>query len=96
MSMLLIATMTYSCATDDKAISEPYTTIELDGYKHKTDLIATFVGEVGAEVTLGLGVYDNFDIYGVDFGDGKIVADSVGNQNGGVKDATFRAVIVGN
>jgi len=87
MSMLLIATMTYSCATDDKAISEPYTTIELDGYKHKTDLIATFVGEVGAEVTLGLGVYDNFDIYGVDFGDGKIVADSVGNQNGGVKDA---------
>ena len=108
--MLLIATMTYSCATDDKAISEPYTTIELDGYKYKTDLIATFAGEVGAEVTLGLGVYDNFDIYGVDFGDGKIVADSVGNQNGGVKDAEgktkegtahtrtteFKGVIAGN
>jgi len=85
--MLLIATMTYSCATEDKAISEPYTIVELDGYKHKTDLVATFQGQVGAEVTLGLGVYDNFDIYGVDFGDGKIVADSVGNQNGGVKDA---------
>ena len=86
MSMLLIATLTYSCASNDKAITEPTTTVELDGHKYQTNLIATFVGEVGAEVTLGLGVYDNFDIYGVDFGDGKIVADSVGNQNGGVKD----------
>ena len=85
--MLLIATMMYSCSTEDKAISEPYTIVELDGYKHKTDLVATFQGQVGEEVTLGLGVYDNFDIYGVDFGDGKIVADSVGNQNGGIKDA---------
>jgi len=88
--MLLIATMTYSCATEDKAISEPYTIVELDGYKHKTDLVATFQGQVGEEVILGLGVYDNLDIYGVDFGDGKIVADSVGNQNGGVKDAEGR------
>ena len=70
--MLLIATMTYSCATDDKAISEPYTTITLNGYKYKTDLLATLQGAVGSEVTIGLGVYDNFDIYGVDFGDGEI------------------------
>ena len=84
--VLLLATLTYSCTTNDKAISEPYTIVELDGHKYNTDLVATFVGEVGAEVTLGLGVYDNFDIFGVDFGDGKIVADSVGNQNGGVKD----------
>ena len=83
--MLLFATMTYSCASEDKAITEPYTTITLDGYKYKTDLIATFKGEVGAEVTLGLGVYDDFDIYGVDFGDGDIVADTVCNQNGGLK-----------
>lgn len=84
-AMLLFATMTYSCASEDKAITEPYTTITLDGYKYKTDLIATFQGEVGAEVTLGLGVYDDFDIYGVDFGDGDIVADTVCNQNGGLK-----------
>ena len=83
--MLLIATMTYSCATDDKAISEPYTTITLNGYKYKTDLLATLQGAVGSEVTIGLGVYDNFDIYGVDFGDGEIQTDSVGNENGGVK-----------
>ena len=84
-AMLLFAAMTYSCASEDKAITEPYTTVYLDGYKYKTDLLATFQGEVGAEVSIGLGVYDNFDICGVDFGDGNIVADSVGNQNGGIK-----------
>ncbi len=83
--MLLFAAMTYSCASNDKAITEPYTTIELDGHKYKTDLVATFQGQVGDEVTLGLGVYDNFDIYGVDFGDGNIVADTVCSENGGLK-----------
>lgn len=83
--MLFFAAMTFSCATDDKAITEPYTTITLNGYKYKTDLIATFQGQVGEEVTIGLGVYNNYDIYGVDFGDGEIKTDSVGNQNGGIK-----------
>ena len=83
--MLLFAALTYSCASDDKAITEPYTTIQLNGYKYKTDLLATFQGQVGEEVSIGLGVYDNFDICGVDFGDGIIVTDSVGNQNGGIK-----------
>lgn len=83
---MLLTVLTYSCAIDDKAITEPYTIIELDGYKYKTDLIATFVGQVDEEVTIGLGVYDKFDIYGVDFGNGVIVADTVGNKNGGVKD----------
>jgi hypothetical protein len=77
--------MACSCASDDKAITEPYTTVTLDGYKYKTDLVATFKGQVGEEVTLGLGVYDPFDIYGVDFGDGIIVADSVCGENGGLK-----------
>ena len=108
-SMLLFAALTYSCASEDKAITEPYTTVELDGYKHKTDLLVTFQGQVGEEVSLGLGVYDNYDIFGVDFGDGVIVADSVGNQNGGVKDeegktkegtkhtstTTFKGVVAG-
>lgn len=83
--MLFCATMACSCASDDKAITEPYTTVTLDGYKYKTDLVATFKGQVGEEVTLGLGVYDPFDIYGVDFGDGIIVADSVCGENGGLK-----------
>ena len=83
--MLFCATMACSCASDDKAITEPYTTVTLDGYKYKTDLVATFKGQVGQEVTLGLGVYDPFDIYGVDFGDGIIVADSVCGENGGLK-----------
>lgn len=85
--MLLFAAMTYSCSRIDNPIEDPSIIIELDGQKYETGLVATFQGTVGAEVTLGLGVYDNFDIYGVDFGDGVIVADSVGNQNGGVKDA---------
>lgn len=83
--MLFCATMACSCASDDKAITEPYTTVVLDGYKYKTDLVATFKGQVGEEVTLGLGVYDPFDIYGVDFGDGIIVADTVCAENGGLK-----------
>ena len=83
--LLLLAALTHSCAVDDKAITEPYTTIQLNGYKYKTDLLAAFQGQVGEEVTIGLGVYANFDICGVDFGDGDIKTDSVGNQNGGIK-----------
>lgn len=83
--MLLMAAMTYSCASDDKAITEPYTTITLDGHKYQTNLLATLQGTVGSEVTIGLGVYDDFDIFGVDFGDGDIQTDTVCNQNGGLK-----------
>lgn len=83
--LLLFAAVTYSCSRIDNPV-DPSVTIELDGQSYKADMVATFQGQVGEEVTLGLGVYDNFDIYGVDFGDGVIKADSVGNQNGGVKD----------
>lgn len=83
--MLLMAAMTYSCASDDKAITEPYTTITLDGHKYQTNLLATLQGTVGSEVSILLGVYDDFDIFGVDFGDGDIQTDTVCNQNGGLK-----------
>lgn len=83
--MLLMAAMTYSCASDDKAITEPYTTISLDGHKYQTNLLATLQGTVGSEVSILLGVYDDFDIFGVDFGDGDIQTDTVCNQNGGLK-----------
>ena len=92
-SMLLTASaMMTSCDEKDNPIipDEPEqpqkTIVVLDGKEYETDLIATFTGEVGAEVTLTLGVYDPFDIYGVDFGDGVIVADTVCYQNGGLKD----------
>ena len=62
------------------------TIVVLDGKEYETELVATFTGEVGAEVTLTLGVYDPYDIYGVDFGDGVIVADTVCFENGGLKD----------
>ena len=62
------------------------TIVVLDGKEYETELVATFTGEIGAEVTLTLGVYDPYDIYGVDFGDGVIVADTVCFENGGLKD----------
>ena len=67
-------------------VDDGRTTITLDGVQYKTDLVATFTGKVGSEVSLTLGVYDRFDIYGVDFGDGEIIADTVCYQNGGLKD----------
>ena len=83
--VLLAATLGTSCDTKDNPIvEEPKTIIELDGNKYETDLVATLQGEPGDEVSLTLGVYDDFDIYGVDFGDGVIVTDSVGFQNKGV------------
>ena len=45
----------------------------------------TLKATVDGEVSVGLGVYDNFDVYSVDFGDGVLKTDSVGNQNGGIK-----------
>ena len=86
-SALLTVFMTYSCAMYDKPVDVPdsYTIVDENGNKYETDLIATFTGEIGSEVTLGLGVYDRFDIYGVDFGDGNIVVDTVCAENGGLK-----------
>ena len=62
-SMLLAASaMMTSCDEKDNPIipDEPEqpqkTIVVLDGKEYETDLIATFTGEVGAEVTLTLGV----------------------------------------
>lgn len=87
-SMMLAVFTVYSCTSleDNPAPKNiPVTIEDANGNKFETFAIATFTGEVGSEVTLGLGVYDNYDIYGVDFGDGKIVVDTVGNENSGVK-----------
>lgn len=90
-SMMLAVFTVFSCTSieDNPAPPTPKkttTTITLDGVNYEADVVATFKGEVGQEVSLTLGVYDPFDIYGVDFGDGKIVADTVCYQNGGLKD----------
>lgn len=92
-SLMLAVFMTTSCSdVNDNPVVPPTpekttTTITLDGTSYEADVVATFKGEVGQEVSLTLGVYDEFDIYGVDFGDGNIVADTVCYQNGGLKDA---------
>ena len=48
------------------------------------ELILTLQGKVGEEVSIKPGVYGEFDIFSVDFGDGVLVTDSVGHQNKGV------------
>ena len=110
-SMMLAVFTTYSCTSieDNPANGNiPVTIEDANGNKYETSLIATFTGEVGSEVSLTLGVYDPYDIYGVDFGDGKIVVDTVCYQNGGLKDengmtvewrksaTTFTGTVAGN
>lgn len=86
-SALLTASMVTSCAMYDNPIDDPTVVIvDENGNKYETDLIATLKGEIGAEVTLGIGVYDGYDIYGVDFGDGNIVVDTVCWHNGGARE----------
>ena len=86
-SALLAVFMTYACSSiEDNAAPTniPVTITDADGNKYETYQVATFKGEVGSEVSLKVGVYDDFDIYGVDFGDGKIVVDTVCYQNKGL------------
>ena len=85
--LLASAALMTSCNDkDNPVIEEPKTVIELDGQQYETDLVASLYGEVGKEVSLTIGVYDRYDIYGVDFGDGNIVADTVCFENGGLRD----------
>lgn len=83
--MMLAVFMTYSCSEKDVPVPPQGVVISLDDVDYETDVVAFFQGEVGEEVSLTLGVYDQFDIYGVDFGDGNIVTDTVCYQNGGMK-----------
>lgn len=84
--LLASAALTTSCVdTDNPVIEEPKTVIELDGQQYETDLVATLLGEEGKEISLTIGVCDRYDIYGVDFGDGNIVADTVCFENGGLR-----------
>ena len=83
-AMLLSLSFTACVEKDNPANDDGRMTISLDGVNYKADLIGTFTGEIGSEVSLGLGVYENYGIYGVDFGDGVIKTDSVGHENGGI------------
>lgn len=89
-AMLLATAMTWSCANTDNLADpdnvEPtyqFTNGEMIYNLHK---VGTFIAEPGSEVTLTLGVYDLWDIYAVDFGDGNLSVDSVCYQNGGMRD----------
>lgn len=86
-ALLLVFGFT-SCTDIDNAtgndVDDGKMTITLDDVMYKVDLVGTFAGKVGQEVSLKLGVYDAYDIYGVDFGDGVIHSDTVCYQNGGL------------
>lgn len=84
-SALLTLGMMSSCVKYDNPVDEKFIIVDENGNKYETDLVATFAGQVGSEVSLTIGVYDRFDIYGVDFGDGKIQVDTVCAENGGLK-----------
>ena len=85
-AMALATFMNYSCSEVDKPGSPTTDVYYLDGKDYVANVVATFQGEVGTEVSLGLGVYDPFDVYAVDFGDGNLVIDSVGWHGGGVRE----------
>lgn len=85
-SMMLAVFTTYSCTSieDNPAPGNiPVTIVDGDGNKYETEVIATFKGEVDTEVSLKLGVYESEDMYFVDFGDGKMLAQKVGIDNKG-------------
>lgn len=94
--MALAVAMNFSCADSmDNPVKPDNGAVVIEdanGNKFDTELIATLNGEVGTEVSLTIGVYDEFDIYGVDFGDGKIQVDTVCYQNGGLRDAEGKTV----
>lgn len=89
-AMLLATAMTWSCANTDNLADidnvEPMYKIQSADVVYNLHKVGTFAAEPGAEVTLTLGVYDYWDIYAVDFGDGQIIVDSVCYQNGGMRD----------
>jgi len=83
-AMALAAAMNFSCSDVDN----PSPTIDVfqhEGKDYLANVVGTFKAEPGTEVTLTLGIYGALDVFGVDFGDGTIVTDSVFNQNGGLK-----------
>ena len=85
-SMMLAVFTTYSCTSieDNPAPGNiPVTIEDENGNKYETEVIATFKGEVDTEVSLKLGVYESEDMYFVDFGDGKMLAQKVGIDNKG-------------
>lgn len=91
-AMALATFMNYSCSDVDNPGSPTTDVYYLDGKEYLANVVGTFQGEVGAEVSLTLGVYDPFDIFAVDFGDGKLVVDTVCYQNGGLKDESGMTV----
>ena len=82
----LAAFVNYSCSEVDNPGNPTTDVFYYDGKDYVANVVGTFQGEVGTEVSLKLGVYDPFDVYAVDFGDGKLVIDTVCYQNGGLLD----------
>lgn len=84
--MALATFVNYSCSEVDNSASPTVGVFQHDGKDYLANVVGTFKAEPGAEVTLTLGVYDAFDVFGVDFGDGVLQTDTVCYQNGGLLD----------
>ena len=85
-SMALAAFVNYSCSEVANPGSPTVGVFQHDGKDYLANVVGTFKAEPGTEVSLTLGVYDAFDVYAVDFGDGTLQTDTVCYQNGGLKD----------
>jgi len=93
-SLMLAAGFFASCAIDDNAIDfKADTIVELDSTKYTVGVIATLNGTPGEEISIKVGCYADWDCYGVDFGDGEIITDSVFKENKNL--TTFSGTVKG-
>ena len=93
-SLMLAAGIFASCSIDDNAIDfKEDTVIEHEGTQYTVGVVATLIGTPGQEVSGTAGTYADYDIYGVDFGDGEIITDSVFKTN--TKLTTFTSTVKG-
>lgn len=93
-SLMLAAGIFASCSIDDNAIDfKEDTVIEHEGTQYTVGVVATLIGTPGQEVSVTAGTYADYDIYGVDFGDGEIITDSVFKTN--TKLTTFTSTVKG-
>lgn len=91
---MLAAGIFASCSIDDNAIDfKEDTVIEHEGTQYTVGVVATLIGTPGQEVSVTAGTYADYDIYGVDFGDGEIITDSVFKTN--TKLTTFTSTVKG-
>ena len=75
-----------SCVENDNPVIDQKT-VNYDGENYSVDLIATFEAELGTEVGLTLGSWnEDGDVIGIDFGDGKLQSLKIGYKSQTIPD----------